>query len=164
MYWEQTAPESLSNPNKAFKVGPAERKDAYVEKTPESKGYNPFDDNPDPACHDAGGPSCTGVVHHISGWDARKIPCEQGRQSAPIRALGDVLSCQITHAKQRDQYSSKRCFLIEKKRKLNEGKKFVLQPEEIRGEGHHRYADCGVPTNVPRCNWPAGIPLRAGWV
>jgi hypothetical protein len=115
VYREQTTPESLSNqkkPDKAFKVSPIrpspERKDAYVYETPESKCYNSFDEYPNSACPGAGSSNCTGVVHHIGGWDTRKIPGEQDRQSVPIWPLRDVLPSQIIHTKQRHQYSCKK--------------------------------------------------------
>jgi hypothetical protein len=99
------------NPDKAFEVSPIrpspERKYAYVYETPESKSHNSFDEYPDSACPGAGSSNCTGVVHRIGGWEARKIPGEQDRQPVPIRALVDVLSSQIIHTKQRNQYSSK---------------------------------------------------------
>jgi hypothetical protein len=99
-------------PDKTFKVSPIrrspERKDAYVYETPESKGYNSFDEYPNSACPGARSPNCAAVVHRIGGWDARKIPDEQDRQSVPIRALRDALSCQIIRTKQPNQYSLKR--------------------------------------------------------
>ena len=108
VYREQTAPKSLSKtkqPDKAFKVNPirssSERKEAYVNETPESKGYNSFDEYPNSACPGAGSPICTGFVHCIGGWDASKVPGEQDCQSAPIWALRDVLTSQVIHAKQR---------------------------------------------------------------
>src|SRR6266566_3165531 len=94
-------------PDKTFKVSTIrpspERKYAYIYETPESKGYNSFDEYSNSACQGAGSSNYAGVVHGIGGWDARKIPGEQDRQSVPIRALRDVLSSQIIHTKQRNQ-------------------------------------------------------------
>lgn len=116
--------------DKAIKISPIrrslERKYAYVYETPESKSNNSFDKYSDSACPGAWSSNCTGVVHHICGWYACKIPGEQDRQSIPIRALRDVLSSQIIHTKHRESVLIEKNDTLKRKLKNMRGKKFVL--------------------------------------